>query len=159
MISSSNPKKQDLSVFLALDFGLTYLGVALGNSISRSAHPLCVIKTMSSKERFQKITEIIAQWAPDALVLGVPRYSDGQANEMTAQCEKFARQLHGRYGLPIFQVDERYSSVQAQANFSSKTSSNSFLKHLSLGSNQYVQRLDDHAACVILEQFFLENYL
>jgi putative holliday junction resolvase len=151
--SSFNQPKQITSVFLAFDFGLSYTGVAVGNHILKTARPLGVINATSSKQRFEKITEIIAQWVPDALVLGVPCHPDGQAHEMTAHCKKFARQLQGRYGLPVFQVDERYSSVQAQANYALSRDSNP-CKTISNRS----QRLDDHAACIILEQFFLENF-
>jgi putative Holliday junction resolvase len=83
--------------------------------------------------RWQRLLAAIAQWQPDALVVGVPYHPDGAAHALTQRAQRFARQLHGRTGLPVVEVDERYSSTEAQA----------------LGAKD----ADAAAACIILEQY------
>jgi putative Holliday junction resolvase len=96
---------------LAFDFGTRRIGVALGNSLTRSARPLEVIDEQTVDRRFARIATLLGQWEPQRLVVGRPCHPDGTPHEMTARCERFARQLHGRFGLPVASVDERYSSV------------------------------------------------
>ena len=99
-------------LFLAFDFGLKRTGVASGNRL---------------------IAQRLKEWQPDALVVGVPYHPDGAPHENTARALKFARQLRGRHGLPVFEVDERYSTTEAH----------------SLGAKD----ADAASACIILEQF------
>jgi len=96
---------------LAFDFGTRRIGVALGNSLTDSARPLEVIEAQTADARFARVAALIAQWQPQRLVVGRPCHPDGAPHEMTLRCERFARQLHGRFGLPVATVDERYSSV------------------------------------------------
>ena len=96
---------------LAFDFGTRRIGVALGNSLTDSARPLEVIEAQTADARFARVAALIAQWQPQRLVVGRPCHPDGAPHEMTLRCERFARQLHGRFGLPVASVDERYSSV------------------------------------------------
>jgi putative Holliday junction resolvase len=128
------------SVFLAFDFGLVRIGVAVGNGFLKTAQPLEVISANDNQTRFARIEALIAQWKPDTLVVGIPRHPDGVAHEMTQRCQKFSRQLEGRFNLPVRCVDERYSSVEATARMQPKRG----------------QAIDAMAACIILEQYFLE---
>lgn len=121
-----------LSTFLALDFGLKRTGVAVGNRLLRSAQPQPTIQA-EGDARFARISERLREWQPDALVVGVPYHPDGAAHENTLRAQKFARQLRGRFGLPVFEVDERYSTTEALASG--------------------VKDADAGAACIILEQF------
>lgn len=120
---------------LAFDFGTRRTGVAVGNRLTRTAQPL---KTISAEgdARFAPIAAIIQEWQPDALVVGVPRHPDGNAHDMTQRAQRFARQLAGRFNLPVHEVDERYSSVEAAA--------------------QGASDLDAESARIILEQFLRE---
>jgi putative holliday junction resolvase len=119
-------------MFLAFDFGLKRTGVATGNRITRSATPQATINA-EGDTRFPLIAQRLKEWQPDALVVGVPYHPDGAAHENTARALKFARQLRGRHGLPVFEVDERYSTTEAH----------------SLGAKD----ADAASACIILEQF------
>jgi putative Holliday junction resolvase len=100
--------------FLSFDFGTRRVGVACGGSLLRSAQPL---KTVAAEgdARFAAIGALIAEWQPDALVVGVPFHPDGAAHDNTQRARRFARQLHGRYGLPVHEVDERYTTTEALA--------------------------------------------
>jgi putative Holliday junction resolvase len=119
--------------FLAFDFGAKRTGVASGNTVTRCATPLSTIATEKADERFAAIEKFIRDYQPDALVVGVPRHPDGAPHDNTRRAQRFARQLHGRFRLPVHEVDERYTSTEAQAG----------------GARD----LDAASAALILEQF------
>lgn len=100
--------------FLAFDFGTRRVGVAVGTTVLGHARPLATL-AQEGPARFDAIAALIGQWQPDALVVGVPFHPDGTAHENTARARRFARQLHGRFKLPVHEVDERYTSVEAEA--------------------------------------------
>jgi putative holliday junction resolvase len=118
--------------FLAFDFGLKRTGVAVGNRMLRQATPQATV-VAEGDARFVHIEKRIQEWAPDALVVGVPFHPDGASHENTLRAQKFARQLRGRFGLNVYEVDERYSTTEAIANGAKDA--------------------DAASACIILEQF------
>lgn len=128
-------------VYLAFDYGTKRVGVASGNSLMGQASGLTTIH-QSGDARFAAIAELIQAWQPDQLVVGVPRYPDGAAHQNTARAQRFARQLHGRTGLEVHEVDERYSTVEAASQNAEKGALN--------------QGIDAASAAVILQQF-LDN--
>jgi putative Holliday junction resolvase len=99
------------AVVLGFDFGARRTGVSIANTLTRSARPLTTIDAATNEARWSAIGALINEWQPAALVVGVPRHPDGTPHEMTVRCERFARQLEGRYGRPVKRVDERYSSA------------------------------------------------
>ena len=101
---------------LAFDFGTRRIGVAVGNTLVGAARPLLTIDDDSNAARFATIAGLIAEWEPAALVVGRPVHADGTEHEMTVRAERFARQLEGRFGLPVARVDERYSTEVALAS-------------------------------------------
>lgn len=119
-------------MFLGIDFGLKRTGIAVGNRLMRTAQAAGSVHAQGDA-RFEQIALRLKEWQPDALVIGVPYHPDGAAHENTARAKKFGRQLHGRFGLPVFEVDERYSTTEA----------------LSSGARD----ADAQSACIILEQF------
>ncbi|MCC4115418.1 Holliday junction resolvase RuvX [Aromatoleum toluclasticum] len=100
---------------LGFDFGLARLGVAVGELETGQASALVTISGEANAPRFAAIEKLIAEWRPVALVVGLPSHLDGTPHEMTARCRRFANQLHGRYGLPVMESDERLSSAAAEA--------------------------------------------
>ena len=100
--------------FLAFDFGLQRTGVAVGNRLTRSATPQPTIRA-EGEARWAPIASRLAEWQPDALVVGVPFHPDGAEHENTVRARKFARQLRGRFNLPVYEVDERYITTEAHA--------------------------------------------
>ena len=100
------------TTFLAFDFGLKRTGVATGNTITRSATPLRTIAA-EGDARMAAVGALIDEWQPDEVVVGVPFHPDGAEHENTRRARRFARQLRGRFGLPVHEVDERYSSTEA----------------------------------------------
>jgi putative Holliday junction resolvase len=101
--------------WLGLDFGVRRIGVALGNTLTRHAQALTVIESVVVDERFARIAQLIAQWQPQALVVGRPLDEEGSPTATTARADRFVNQLRGRFGLPVAVVDERFSSREAQA--------------------------------------------
>jgi putative Holliday junction resolvase len=101
--------------FLAFDFGTKRVGVATGNALTRQAQPLRTIATVG-EARFVAIGKLIDEWQPNALVVGVPFHPDGAPHDNTERARRFARQLHGRFGLPVHEVDERYSTTEAASD-------------------------------------------
>ena len=103
--------QQPLS-FLAFDFGARRVGVATGNSLTRTATPLTTV-AVEGEARMAAIAALIAEWRPAALVVGVPRHPDGAAHANTERARRFGRQLKARFGLPVHEVDERYTTTDA----------------------------------------------
>ena len=101
--------------FLAFDFGTRRVGVASGNSVTRTAQPLHTVAA-EGEQRFAAIGRLIAEWQPHALVVGVPFHPDGAEHDNTARALRFARQLHGRFKLAVHEVDERYTTTEAHAS-------------------------------------------
>lgn len=99
---------------LGFDFGLKRIGVALGSREVRVATPLETIDCEDNRTRFSKIADLIARWSPNELIVGLPTHLDGAEHEMTARARRFARQLKGRFGLPVVLVDERLTSLAAE---------------------------------------------
>ena len=121
--------------FLAFDYGRKRTGVASGNRLLGSARPLKTIQA-EGDARFAPIAQLIQEWQPDALVVGVPFHPDGAEHDNTRLARRFARQLHGRFRLPVYEVDERYSTTEVLAG----------------GARD----ADAAAAALLLEQYFHE---
>jgi putative Holliday junction resolvase len=126
-----------VETLLGFDFGLKRIGVAVGNSLLARAQPLTIVSGPNNEAKFAAIESLIAQWQPRRCIVGLPLHPDGEPNEMTARCRRFANQLHGRFGVETVLVDERYSSAV-----------------LSQARGEHV---DDKAASIILQQYFDES--
>ena len=118
---------------MCFDYGTRRVGVATGNTLLCQAQPL---KTVAAEgdARFAAIARLIAEWQPAALVVGVPFHPDGAAHDNPQRARRFARQLHGRFRLPVHEVDERYTTTEAHA----------------MGASD----ADAAAAAIILDQYF-----
>ena len=132
---------------LAFDFGTRRIGVAVGNTVVRIAHPLTTIAGEANAPRFAAIDALIAQWQPGALLVGRPLCEDGSAQEMTARAERFARQLEGRYALPVARVDERFTSRAAATT----------LREAGVRSRARLAAKDEVAAQLILQSWLDEQ--
>ncbi|MEG0200186.1 MAG: Holliday junction resolvase RuvX [Comamonas sp.] len=119
--------------FLCFDVGTKRTGCASGNRVLGGANPLPTIKAEAAAARLVAVDKLVSEWQPNALVIGVPYHPDGAAHENTARALKFGRQLRSRCKLPVYEVDERYSTTEALAG----------------GARD----ADAASACIILEQF------
>jgi putative Holliday junction resolvase len=123
---------EGLRTFIAFDYGEKRTGVAVGSRMLGQAQPQGSIQAQGDA-RWKLLAQRIQEWQPDAIVVGVPYHPDGAPHENTVRAQKFGRQLHGRFALPVFEVDERYSTTEAIA--------------------QGARDRDAASACIILQQF------
>ena len=123
-----------METVLSFDFGLKRIGVAVGNTLIRQAQPLTVISAATNDEKFASIAVLVEEWQPARCVVGLPSHPDGVEHEMTIRCRRFANQLHGRFGVATFLVDERYSSAVLP--------------------QRRGEHIDAQAAAIILQQYF-----
>jgi putative holliday junction resolvase len=129
---------------LAFDFGQKRIGVAVGNSGLRLAHPLATISGANTTEQFESISRLIGEWQPVLLVVGLPLHADGIEHEITRQARRFARRLEGRFGISTVLVDERHTSVDASMA----------LREAGIKGRRQKPLLDQVAAQLILQTYF-----
>ena len=129
---------------LAFDFGERRIGVAVGEKLLGIGHPLCTIDSELNEERFKRIEQLIKEWQPESLVVGLPTHADGTEHEMTRLARRFANRLKGRFALPVWLVDERYTSLLAEE----------LLHEAGLHGRKQKPALDQVAAQAILQAWF-----
>lgn len=132
------------STVLCFDFGEQRVGVAVGEHTLTNANALMVIDNESNEVRFSIISQLINEWQPKLLIVGLPLSLDGSETNVTQLCKKFARRLNGRFNLPVMLIDERYSSVEAS----------DLLKQAGIKGRAQKTMLDQVAAQTILQSYF-----
>lgn len=100
---------------LAFDFGTLRIGVAIGQSVTRTASPLREIAAKDGIPSWEEIQKIIREWQPDCFLTGLPLNMDGTEGPMCQRARKFSQRLHGRFGLPSYLWDERLTSSEAKS--------------------------------------------
>lgn len=129
---------------LAFDFGEKRIGVAMGETMLKLAHPLQTIEAEKNDEKFAAIEKLLAEWRPSLLVVGLPTFLDGSSHELTHLARKFAQRLEGRFRLPVAMVDERLSSTEAAQR----------LAETGIRGRAQKEFLDAYAAQTILQSYF-----
>lgn len=107
----NTPEQQ---LLLGFDFGTRQIGVAVGQTLTRQARPLCNLNARDGIPQWEQIAALLAEWQPQALVVGLPLNMDGSPSDMSLRAKKFANRLHGRYGLPVHTHDERLTTFEAK---------------------------------------------
>ena len=130
--------------YLAIDLGDKRTGVAVGTDVMRDAEPITVIEASDDAQRLTRLGDLIEQYGPDALVLGLPLHMDGSESPKTKQTRQFARQLEAQFNLTVHLVDERLTSEAA----------NQDMAQTGLTRDQKKRRRDALAAATILRDFF-----
>lgn len=133
---------------LAIDYGLQRVGIACGDIELKITHPLFTINQADKTKKIAQIQNYITEWQPILLVMGLPLNSEGQELEMTRVCLNFAEVLLKKFSLPIYLVDERYSSSYAECLLSEN-------KIKGIKQKPY---LDQVAAQAILLSFFIDGF-
>ena len=133
-----------IGTVLAFDFGEKRIGVAVGETMLKVAHPLLTIDSESNAARFTQIAAIIQEWRPDLLIVGLPMHLDGKPHALTHLSKKFAQRLEGRFNLPVMMIDERLSSAEAAQN----------LREAGIKEREQKAMLDAVAAQTILQSYF-----
>ena len=128
---------------LAFDYGTQRIGVAFGQSVSRTAQAVCVLKARDGIPDWDEIAKLIEDWNPDVFVVGLPYNLDGSDSELLKRANKFANRLNGRFNKPCYGMDERLSSKAAIEQVVEEKGG--------LGKNLAI---DDIAAQIILQNWF-----
>jgi putative holliday junction resolvase len=137
-------------VVMAFDFGRRRIGVACGDTVSRTAAPLDAVPVGTGGTPWQLIEALLRDWQPALIVVGLPYNVDDSDSAMTSAAREFAAELERRSLLQVALVDERYSSLEAEARLKSARESG-------LRRRRVVKAdVDAAAACVILERWFSE---
>ena len=105
---------QKNQTILAFDYGEKRIGMAVGNTITKTAEPLTILQEKNQDERWKAIEQVIQEWQADLLVVGLPTHPDGAHHEMTQKAKRFGNQLHGRFQKQVVWVDERYTSAAVE---------------------------------------------
>jgi len=135
---------------MGFDFGKARIGVAIGQEITATATPLAVVSVKNHRLNWQIIDELIQQWQPNLLVLGLPYHADGSANAVTEAALDFAHELQNRYCLKVETIDEHLSSREAKQRISHAWEiSNRKYQH-----KHHIDSIDSVAAALILESWF-----
>lgn len=103
-----------MSFVLGFDFGLNSIGTALGNTITRTVRPLKAVRAKNGRPDDKMLEDLIGQWQPSLLVVGLPLMMDGSEQPLTQRARGFAKMLHKRFSLEVKLVDERLSTKEAK---------------------------------------------
>jgi putative holliday junction resolvase len=136
---------------MAFDFGRRRIGVACGDTLSRSASPLSGVPSTDSGPRWDMIDSLIREWQPALIVVGLPYNTDGSESAMSQAARGFADALALRYSLAVHLIDERYSSLEAETRLKSERETGLRRRRVAKAD------VDAAAACVILERWFTES--
>jgi putative Holliday junction resolvase len=135
---------------IAFDFGLRRIGVAVGQQVTSSASPLDVIRNAENGPDWKQIESLIKEWRPDRLIAGMPMHADGSPSEISDIVKDFISDL-GRFELPVEAVDERYTSVEAEALLKSQRADG-------LRGRISKDAIDSVAATVIAERWLKKEH-
>lgn len=132
---------------MAFDFGMKCIGCAVGQEETQTTTPLKVLLAKDGIPDWTHISNLINEWQPFALVVGIPLNMDGSRQQLTFSAKKFANRLKERYQLPVYPVDERLSSIAAKQRATEEYDAKQIKS----------KRLDSVAAQIILETWFSGN--
>ena len=132
---------------LAFDYGTKNIGVASGQTVTRSANSLIPLKAKDGVPDWTQIEKLLADWKPDLVLVGLPLNMDETESELSGRARKFANRIHGRFGIKVELVDERLTSFEAKGEMMSRG-----------GSRDYKNNpVDSIAARLILESWLDRN--
>ncbi len=132
---------------MGFDFGMKRIGTAIGQTVLKNASPLKTLAARDGVPNWEELERLLKEWQPDALVVGIPLNMDGTKQPVTFAALKFAKKLRSRFSLPVYEEDERLSTVEAKAMLFEE------------GGYQSLQKsnIDSMAAVVIIEQWFTSS--
>ena len=139
--------KDNIKVLLAFDFGLKRIGVAVGQTVTKSARPLETLAAKDGTPDWKQIESLIKKWQPQALIVGIPLNMNGTDQPITKRAREFSTLLGKKYALPIIEMDERLTTKDARERLFEQ------------GGYKALQggQVDQVAAQLILQNWFAEN--
>src|SRR6188768_1691938 len=136
------------TIVVALDFGLKRIGIASGDTLTRSAHPRTTVPNGPQGPDWKAIDRVLADTRPARIAVGEPYNADGSASPLTEVARRFAADLRQRSSLPVDLVDERWSSQDAEERLRAARASGLKKRRVT------AEDVDAAAAAVILERWF-----
>lgn len=140
-----------ITTILAFDYGQRRIGVAIGQSLTATARALTTLQTQANEPAWEKIRQLIADWEPQLLLVGLPLHADGRDSEFSDEARKFAHALQQRFDIPVELHNEHLSSVEAQTQLRAQRGSGERRRKIAKGD------IDAAAAALILESWFETN--
>lgn len=138
---------KDSQRVIAFDYGEKRIGVAVGQTITGTANPLKALRAREGQPDWNEIEQLLKEWLPDYLVVGLPLNMDATEQLLTQRAKKFSNRLNGRFNINVKMMDERLTSVEAREQLFSASGFQGLSKN----------SIDSQAACLILESWFREN--
>jgi putative Holliday junction resolvase len=135
-------------VVLGFDFGMQYIGVAVGQSITHSASPLTTLRAKDGIPNWNEVQQLLTKWHPQALVVGLPLNMDDTEQPLTLCARRFMNRLHSRFKLPVYAVDERLSSWEAKQRITLKATKQ---------TKQHTNKIHAQSAVILIEQWWNEQ--
>ena len=136
-----------VSTLLCFDFGLSNIGVAVGNTLTKEARPLVVLGAQHGKPNWDKVGALVNEWLPNAVIVGNPISEGGESTDLSEKAARFARQLEGRFQLRVELHDERFTSKEAKIR----------AKEAGHRGDSATAPIDDLAAAIILESYLTSD--
>lgn len=133
------------NVVLGFDFGLSKIGVAIGQMITHSAAPLTILKAKRGTPDWHLIKKMIEEWGADALVVGLPLNMDGTEQRITQSAREFGEALKKQFQLPVYFTDERLTTIAAKDEM-----------HTHLKGSARFENADSVSAKIIIESWMKE---
>jgi putative Holliday junction resolvase len=134
-------------ILIGFDFGMKRIGVAVGQTVTRTARPLDTLKAKEGLPNWNAIAKLVHTWSPDLLIVGIPLNMDGTEQWVTHRARQFAAELQQRFALPVQEIDERLTTKAAREQLFQQSGYKS-LQH---------GQVDRVAAQLILQNWFAEN--
>ena len=132
-----------ITTIMAIDYGRKRIGIASGQTITGSASPITTLNQINGAPDWAGLAELIGQWQPQALIVGMPYYLDGKENDMTKIVDLFCLELEQRFALPVYKINEALSSYEAEAMLKKNTKIGKHNKH----------EIDKMAAAIIAQNW------
>lgn len=132
---------------IGFDYGTKYIGLAVGQTLTKTAKPLLSITSIDGAPDWKRIKTVIHEWRPQALVVGIPLNMDGTTQPITFLAQDFANQLRNEFNLPVYEIDERLTTVEARAQIYSQRGYKGLTK----------SAIDSFAAKIIVEDWLNQN--
>jgi putative holliday junction resolvase len=135
-------------LILSFDFGIKNIGVAVGQKLTFTAHPLNSLPAKLGIPNWNQVSALLLEWEPKCIIVGLPLNIDGSKQKITKKAEQFAELLKKKFALHVELYDERLSTVEAKSILFEQGGFRALKK----------DKIDSVAAVIILESWFLNTY-
>ena len=133
-----------IETVIGFDFGTSWTGIAVGQTLTAQASPLSAIRSFRDKPNWPAISELIEAWKPQKLIVGLPTSDFPETKTMTDKASRFSRQLQGRFQIDTELIDESLTTREA------------YVMAIESGTRKTKPEIDSLAAVLITETWLRE---